>query len=147
MTDADLSFSASLYASTRAAEVAMFGWPEATQRAFLDQQHDAQHRHFRSAYPSAEWLIVEKGGEPIGRLYLDYREEAVHLVDIALLPKCQGEGTGSAILRDLAEYARAEGKSVSLRVEQNNPAARLYERLGFEETDSDGIYRSMVLRP
>ena len=70
MTDEDLPFVAALFASTRAEEVAQTGWPAEQQQAFLAQQHEAQHRHYRTHYPEADWLIVELGGEAIGRLYL-----------------------------------------------------------------------------
>ena len=58
MMAADASFVAALYASTRAEEVARFGWPAGQQRVFLIQQHEAQERYFRSRYPEADWWIV-----------------------------------------------------------------------------------------
>ena len=69
MTDGDLPFVAALYASTRREELAGTGWPEELQAAFLAQQHEAQHNFYRATYGAAEWLIIEQGGEPIGRLY------------------------------------------------------------------------------
>jgi len=123
----------------------MFGWPEPMQRAFVEQQHIAQHRHFRAVYPAAEWLIVERDGQPIGRLYIDSSGESLHLIDIALVPECRGAGLGGAILTDLIAQARALGKAVSLRVETRNPAARLYLRLGFQPVGDDQPYQLMVL--
>ena len=70
MTDEDLPFVEALYASTRAAEMALTGWPPEQQRAFLAQQHRAQHHHYRAYHAGAEWLIIERDGAPIGRLYL-----------------------------------------------------------------------------
>ena len=66
----DLPFVAELYASTRREEVAQTGWPPEMQEAFLRQQHEAQHSHYSLHFAEAEWLIVERGGEAIGRLYL-----------------------------------------------------------------------------
>ncbi|HYN46117.1 MAG TPA: GNAT family N-acetyltransferase, partial [Allosphingosinicella sp.] len=86
MTDEDLPFVADLYASTRAEEFAAVGWPPEALRAFLAQQHDAQHRQYRRAHPDAAWLIVERGGAPAGRLYLDESESELRLLDISLLP-------------------------------------------------------------
>jgi predicted GNAT family acetyltransferase len=40
---------------------------------------------------------------------------------------------GTTLLRALHESARAEAKSVTIFVEQFNPALRLYRRLGFTE--------------
>ncbi len=67
--DADLPFVAALYASTRLEELAITGWPAAQQQAFLSQQHQAQHRHYRGTYRDAQWLIIERGEAAVGRLY------------------------------------------------------------------------------
>jgi ribosomal protein S18 acetylase RimI-like enzyme len=150
MTDADLPFVAALYASTRAEELEATGWPEAMKAAFLDQQHRAQHSHYRASYPEAEWLIVERQGEPIGRLYLADQGGELLLIDISLLPESRRAGLGGALLRDLLAHARATGQLVSLHVERTNPAQRLYERLGFrmvEEVEETAIYRRMIWEP
>lgn len=139
-TTDDGPFLAALYASTRADELAAFGWPPEMQSAFLGQQHQAQHRHYRAAYADAEWLIVLQGGVAVGRLYLEPREAALHLIDISLVPERCGTGLGSAILADLIEHARALGKAVSLQVEKTNRARRLYERLRFRTTADNGLY-------
>lgn len=146
-TDADLPFIAALYASTRAAEVALTGWPEEAQKTFLDQQHRAQHSHYRTAFPDGEWLIVERGGEAIGRLYLDEAEDSIQLIDVSLVPAARGAGLGGAILADLLALAAARRKGVGLHVEKFNPARRLYLRHGFEAVEDLGIYDRMVWRP
>jgi ribosomal protein S18 acetylase RimI-like enzyme len=145
--DQDLAFIAEVYASTRAEEVASTGWPVEMQRQFLAHQFDAQHRHYREHYPNAEWLVIERSGEAVGRLYLEEWEAEIRLMDIALLPKARGSGIGSAILADLMELAAGRGKPLSIHVEQNNPAMTLYRRLGFEKVGEHGIYHLMEWRP
>jgi ribosomal protein S18 acetylase RimI-like enzyme len=140
MTDDDLIFVAALYASTRAEEVAVTGWPIEHQRAFLAHQHDAQHRHYRSHYPDAHWLILEKSGAPVGRLYLDRWERELRVIDISLVPSCRSQGIGAAVLRDVQDLARALGIGVSIHVEKNNPARHLYDRLGFVLAEDKGVY-------
>jgi len=146
MGDGDLPFVAELYASTRREEVARTGWPAEMQEAFLRQQHEAQHSHYSLHYADAEWLIVERAGQPVGRLYLRDPPEALHIVDISLLPQIRGQGIGGAILRDVLGQARELGKDVSIHVEKFNPARRLYERLGFETVEDKGIYDLMEAR-
>ena len=146
MVDADLPFIEALFASTRAEEVALTGWPEEQQRAFLAQQHRAQHHHYRNHYPDAEWLIVERGREPIGRLYLDRSERLLHIIDLSLVPAARGQGLGGAILGDIIGAAHLESLDVSLHVERHNPAIRLYLRLGFNCVGEEGLYLEMLLR-
>lgn len=144
MTDEDLPFVARLYASTRADELAATGWPEEMRAQFLDQQHRAQHRHYRSAWPEGEWLILEQDGAPIGRLYLGEDKASVRLIDISLIPESRGAGLGGGILADLLRDAAVRGKSVVLHVEKGNRARRLYERLGFAAVEDKGAYDRMV---
>jgi GNAT superfamily N-acetyltransferase len=147
IADGDLPFLARVYASTRLEEVAQTGWPVETQLGFLQQQFDAQHRHYMQHYPSAEWLVIERDGEPVGRLYLEQWPDQVRLIDISLLPAARGKGVGGAILAELIDEAAALGKPLTIHVEQNNPAMTLYRRLGFEKIDEHGIYHLMEWRP
>jgi len=140
MVDEDLPFIADLFATTRAEEMALTGWPETMQQAFLAQQHKAQHHHYRTFYPKAEWLIVERARKPVGRLYLDRSEGALFVIDISLLPTARGGGIGGAIMADVIEAARSEGLDVVLHVERHNRAIGLYQRLGFEYVREEGLY-------
>jgi ribosomal protein S18 acetylase RimI-like enzyme len=145
MTDDDLPFSADLYASIRAEELAQTGWPIAAQRAFLDSQHAAQHAHYRQHYAAATRLIIERDGVAVGRLYLFEGASDVRIVDIALMPAARGGGIGGALLDTIR--ASAAGKTVSIHVERANPARRLYERQGFRVVDAErGPYDLMEWR-
>ena len=143
-TDEDLPFVAALYATTRAEEVAATGWPPAVQAAFLEQQHRAQHAHYRAVHPDGEWLLIERGGAPVGRLYLAEQDAMLLIVDIALLPAARGTGLGTAILTDLLA---AETRPVQLQVLRMNPARRLYERLGFRQVEEQAFRIRMVRQP
>lgn len=147
MSDEDLPFVAALFASTRAEEVAASGWPPEMQRAFLEQQHRAQHLHYRNVYPDGEWLIIERGGAPIGRLYLNESADELHLIDISLLPEERGGGLGGAIMADLMADAGARARPIGLYVEKFNPARRLYLRLGFEAIEDTGVHERMIWQP
>ncbi|MEA3049044.1 MAG: hypothetical protein QOG84_880 [Sphingomonadales bacterium] len=146
-TDADLPLMERLYVSTREAEVAQTGWPEDAQRAFLAQQFEAQHRHYQTHYYDMEWLIIERAGQPIGRLYLYEAKDEFEIVDITIGPESRGEGIGAAILEDVFDLARPTGKRVAIHVEKNNPARRLYLRLGFVMIEDRGVYDLMAWEP
>ena len=147
ITDDDLPFLAELYASTRRQEVARTPWSEEQREAFLRWQFEAQHRHYQEHYPDCAFQVVERDGEPVGRLYVDRWESEIRLVDVALLPEHRGHGLGGALLHRLLAQGRASGKPVSIHVESNNPALRLYRRLGFEHVDSNGVYFLMRWSP
>ena len=142
-SEADRPFAADLYASTRAEEVALTGWPAEMQQAFLTQQFDAQHSHYRRHYPEAQWLIVDREGSAIGRLYLEEWSAEIRIIDISLAPGSRGGGIGRAILEDVIADAASRGKKVSIHVEKNNPARGLYGRLGFTVVEDKGVYDLM----
>jgi RimJ/RimL family protein N-acetyltransferase len=143
-TAADTEFLAALYASTRATELAPVPWPDDAKRAFLRQQFDAQTKHYDQHYADAEFLVLERDGEPVGRLILFWGADDLRIVDISLVPACCGHGLGTALLG--AAMAQAPG-SVSIHVERFNPALRLYQRLGFVHEEDTGVYFRMRWQP
>ena len=145
-TPEDRAFLLEVYASTRAEEVAATGWPPDQQAAFLQMQAEAQDSHYRQHYPGALWLVVERGGQPAGRLYLERRADEMRIIDIALLPGARGQGVGEAILSDLIEDAAADTGCIRIHVEKTNPAMRLYRRLGFATVEDKGVYDLMEWR-
>lgn len=143
ITPEDDSFLAGLYASTRADELAVTGWSHEEKAVFCRRQFDAQTAHYVENYPGASLQVIERAGEPIGRLYVARWEREIRIMDVALLPEHRGSGIGSKLLGELQEEARAAGKSLTIHVERFNPALRLYERLGFTMREDKGVYLLM----
>jgi len=133
---ADEPFLRALYASTREEELALTGWPPAQRDAFLDLQFELRERAWRASRPTAVRSVVVADGAPVGRLDVDRSGAGVHVVDLALLPRWRGRGIGGALLRALLE----EGRTTTIYVERENPAQRLYARLGFRRIDTTGVY-------
>ena len=148
MTDADLPFLRTLYASTRQEELAQTGWPQEQIDAFLLQQFEAQHAYYAEHFSSAAFdLILGESDEEIGRLYLDERDKEFRVIDIALLPAWRGRGIGGQIMQNVINTAFAAGKAVRIHVEQFNPAMHLYHRLGFKMVEEQGVYHLMEILP
>lgn len=146
-TDDDRAFLRAVYGGTRAEELASVPWTDAEKAAFLDQQFSAQDTHYREHYPTAEFLVILDGDEPVGRLYVDRWKREIRIMDIALLPQARGRGIGSALLGELIEESERSGKALSIHVELENPARSLYDRLGFEEVEERGVYVLMRREP
>lgn len=147
ITDEDRDFLARLYASTRAEEMAMVPWDQAEKDQFLAFQFAAQHTFYQDNFKSASFDVILHHGKPIGRLYLDRRHDEHRLIDIALLPEQRGAGLGTQLMDRVLGDAAAEGKKVRIHVEQNNPAMRLYQRLGFRQVEDQGVYQLMEWSP
>jgi len=140
-TDADLAFLARVHAASRADEFAVAPWPEASKAAFVNMQFNLQHVHIQKKYPRADRLVIMRGGEDAGRLYIERRPgRHHHIIDLALLPEHRRKGAGGALLRDLLDEAAACGKAMTVHLEKHNPAAPLFRRLGFRIEQDNGAY-------
>jgi ribosomal protein S18 acetylase RimI-like enzyme len=146
-TAADLEFLYNVYASTRAEEMALTGWDEQQIEEFLRMQFNLQHQQYRQNYENAVFDIIRYHKVPVGRLYVDRRQDDIRIVDIALLTEYRRKKIGSKILKELIAEADEKNVNLSLHVEQNNPALGLYERLGFAQKEQRGIYYFMVRPP
>jgi ribosomal protein S18 acetylase RimI-like enzyme len=140
VTDADRPFLVELYGSIREPELVHVPWDDDTKRAFVEHQFAAQDAHYREHYPGATLDVVEVDGERAGRLYVHRGKSDIRIMDIALAPAFRGRGIGTRLLRTLVAEAGDSGRRLSIHVEQNNPARRLYERLGFAPAGEHGVY-------
>jgi ribosomal protein S18 acetylase RimI-like enzyme len=146
-TAEDRDFLVRVYASTREEELRLVDWSAEQKAAFVRQQFEAQDVYYREHYAPATFDVIEVDGEPAGRLYVARWEDEIRIVDVALLPEYRARGIGTALLRALLDEAAAAGKRLSIHVELNNPARRLYERLGFTLAEERGVYVLMEARP
>lgn len=97
-------------------------------------------------------VCAEEGGEVVGaawaRLMRGYgfAGDGVPELAVSVLPGHCGRGLGTALLSSLIERCSELGcPALSLSVQRSNPAARLYERLGFREVSGDDREAVMVL--
>jgi ribosomal protein S18 acetylase RimI-like enzyme len=120
-------------AAFREAVEATWGWDEEEQIAYFDARFDPARRQ-----------VIQVGGVDAGELVVEERATEIYLARIALLPRAQGQGVGTEIVRSLLE----RGKPVVLEVLHANPRARaLYGRLGFEQTHEDVTHAFMRAEP
>ena len=106
-----------------------------------------RENEYRAYFPQASYDVVQRGALPIGRLFVDRREDEIRIIDIALLPEHRNLGIGSRLLRRLLEEGDSTFRPVRIHVERDNPAMRLYERLGFQCILDRGVYLLMERSP
>ncbi len=143
----DEPFLLSVYASTRAEELAPVPWSDEQKAAFVAMQFAAQSAHYAQHYDGLSSDVILVDGEPAGRLLVARWREEIRIVDIALLPAFRGRGAGSELLAELMDEATEMGKRLSIHVERDNRALALYERLGFEAVGETGVYLRMEWTP
>lgn len=91
----------------------------------------------------AAWYRLFREREP-GYGFVD---EQTPELSIAVVPSRRGKGFGEELLAALLRQAKKDGfEQVSLSVEPDNPALRLYERHGFRKVGESGGSWTMLAR-
>jgi len=131
-------------------------WAESGMRAkqlqrLLDVQLVARNRQLGADHPRGRDLGITVDGEIVGRVLLDLDDDtgaidsaAVTLVDIAVHPQRQRQGTGGEVLRAL--LGAAGGRPVRLTAVFGTHALAWFLANGFVETGGDALYHQMEWR-
>ena len=144
VVDADEPFLISVYASSRATELAQVDWSPEQKDQFVRWQFGLQRQDYDARYPNAQYSVILFGDEQAGRIWIERDDREIHLLDIAILPEFQNLGIGTVLLQRLIEEAKEKNKPLRHTVFMLNPDAhRLYERLGFVDIQDDGAYKLM----
>ena len=90
------------------------------------------------ALPHDCCVVAEMNGQIVGAAWArvigayGYIDDETPELAISVLPQFRGQGLGAALLQTLFEQLKQCGcKQTSLAVQQQNPAARLYQRVGY----------------
>jgi len=132
-----------LYASTRADELALVNWDQATRERFIESQFQAQRSGYFEMFPRGEFSIVLVQGVPAGRVVVNRTAFEIRLVDLVIAPALRNRGIGTELTRRLLDESRATSRPVRLHVLTHSPARRLYERLGFVVREQGDVYTEM----
>lgn len=121
-TAADYDFLYSLHRQAMRPYVeATWGWVEAWQEEYFCKKFDPAPRR-----------VIQVDGKDVGVLVVEDKPDHRYLALIELLPAYQGRGIGTALIKDLQNWACTHQIPLVLHVLKTNPRARaLYERLGF----------------
>lgn len=94
---------------------------------------------FFDNYALSENWLAWRGGERVGLARFVSDPPVLLIEDLQVLATGQNKGYGTEMLADLAGIARLRGcERLRLRVFDENPARRLYLRVGFVEVQRDG---------
>ena len=103
----------------------VWGWDEAWQRG-----------RFLERFDSGKRRIVELDGVSVGAIQVDRQPDHIFLKNLHITPSYQNRGIGTQLIESLIEEADEREVPLRLQVLRVNPSRRLYERLGFHETDA-----------
>jgi len=100
--------------------------------------------------------VRQESGAPLGAAWIrllngankgyGYVDETTPELTIAVMPDYRGRGVGTKLLERLMAEAKNRYPAISLSVSVENPALRLYQRLGFEVLSADRNSLTMIKR-
>lgn len=129
-------------------EADLFEIHRAVFRSHIEQiwgwNEDWQRNNFATERASSTTSVIRIDARIVG--YLQCRDEGnrIYVRNIALLPEFQGQGIGTALVKELQAMAAARDVPLELGVFRTNaPARRFYERLGFERTRDTETHTEM----
>jgi ribosomal protein S18 acetylase RimI-like enzyme len=140
VSESDEPFLSDLYASTRAAEMALVPWSDEQKRAFLKMQFEAQQAYYRERYPNASFDLIKTHDRPIGRLYLAELTDEIRIIDIAFLPDRFDRNVFVELIEEILQKGEESGKPVRIYLENNDPQTEIFVNLGFQKIEEHGIY-------
>ena len=95
--------------------------------------------------PHDHCLVADCDGKIVGAVWVRIMNDYGHLDDqtpslaISLYPTYRGQGIGTQLLRQMMDLLRQEGYAqVSLSVQKENYALRMYQKAGFEIVEERG---------
>jgi ribosomal protein S18 acetylase RimI-like enzyme len=148
VTADDKEFLISVYAGTRAQELAQVQWEEEQKEAFIRWQFEMQQKEYQTRFPDARYDVILVDGVPAGRIWVGTDDKQIRLLDIAVMAQFQNRGVGTILLRRLMDEATRMNKPLRHMVfVLNDNAHRFYERLGFTVIEDLGGYKHMEWAP
>jgi GNAT superfamily N-acetyltransferase len=114
-----------------------FEFAEALTHGNMNGYYERHHLVWRTdlffeSWQESENYILESEGKPIGLLRLTEEGDSLHIRDVQIAPGFRGRGAGTYLLETSHRWAQQRGlRELQLRVFVDNPAARLYLRMGY----------------
>lgn len=136
----DEPFLFDVFCSVQKDQFASLEIPPDEKEQLMRIQFQAQQQQYRGQCPNADFDLVLNDGVPIGNFYALRGPDEFVLIDITLLPEHRNSGIGTMLVRDLILEAKSAEKPLLAHVQKQNPAWRLWHRLGFRLISDDGVY-------
>lgn len=107
-----------------------------------DKDHDRTRYFSINGFNKNTTEIIYSDNKQIGRITIEEIDERVEIMDIHIVPEFQSKGIGSFLIKKILKNYCKNKSFVQLKVLENNPAQRLYKRLGFEiyKRDNNRLY-------
>lgn len=116
--------------------------------ALITLQQRAQNEGYGHDFPNALYFVVEKLGERIGRIVIDFGAQEVRLIDILFIPAARGQGYGASVIRSLQHAAAQVHTPLTLSAMHSSPQVlQWYLNLGFKIVATQATHSALTWYP
>ncbi|MDD5997954.1 MAG: GNAT family N-acetyltransferase [Bacteroidales bacterium] len=126
---------------------------EPPPRSIIEQEDLQVYVRGFGEEPHDHCLVAEVDGKIAGAVWVRIMNDYGHVDDqtpslaISLYPEYRGQGVGTQLLNQMLDMLRRTGyPQVSLSVQKENYALRMYQKAGFETVEERGEEVLMVVR-
>lgn len=108
---------------------------------------DREHYYLLNQFDQPVTKIIQCDGEDIGRITVIYSKDRMVLDGIHIVEAFQGKGIGEHLIKRIIDKANERQLPLELILLKENPAKKLYERVGFfvYKEDVDRYYMRMAV--
>lgn len=123
-------------------QLALLRSNEVLWQSLVEMQYRGRKLSYAATFPEASDSVVclddgAGGNTPVGRLLVDRKAERWRIVNVSVLAAYRHRGLGTSVLKECQAQCREAGATLELEVARQNPAVRLYQRIGFRVTGED----------
>jgi len=116
---------------------------------FVNEQGVTYDTEFDPFDPEATHIVLFDNEKPIATGRLIFKNSEWQIGRVAVLSEYRGQGLGARVMKELLEYAEAQGIK-KIHVHSQCHAQKFYEKLGFEAygdiyLEADGIEHTSMI--
>ena len=104
----------------------IWGWDE-----------EFQHQRYKKLWKPENIKIINFEKTNIGYIETEDHGDYIKIVNFFISKVFRNKGIGTRVLGDLIEHKKNTVKKIKLNVLNNNPAKKLYEKIGFKFISED----------
>lgn len=113
-------------------------------KSYVEQLYPWNPRLFRNNFIPDHYDVIEINNLIIGLIKVVSSETEIYLAEIQIIQDYQKQGIGTNLIQSLIQEAQISNKKLWLKVLKNNPAKKLYQRLGFIQQEELAYHFIMV---
>lgn len=114
-------------------------------KSYVEQLYPWNPQLFRKNFIPHHYDVIEINNSIIGFMKVVSSENEIYLAEIQIAQDYQKQGIGTNLIQSVIQEAQTNNKKLWLKVLKNNPAKKLYQRLGFIEKE-ELIYHFLMVK-